>query len=336
MSASPRIIGIGNPCVDYISVVDKLPRPNQGAGIRDFSRQGGGVVPTAIVTAARLGAECGFIGVTGSCTNGRFIREDFTRHGVDISHSVTDEGKYSDFALILSDLETNGRSIVYRGGSIRRLTAADLDKEYLAAADFLHLAGHGEHERLAARWMKEAGKTVVYDASGYDPAQETFLSYIDVFIASEFYYGACFQGLGTYEDNCRAVLAKGPKTVVFTLGEKGSVGLSDQGFFHAPGYQVEVADTVGAGDVYHGAFLFGLAQGWEAERTARFANAAAALKIGAIGGRAGIPTCETVLAFMRDGTVNLEERRERVEFYRNLWMFEKPETRDRRAETGKT
>ena len=316
-----QVIGIGNPCVDYISVLDKLPKPNSGAGIRDFSRQGGGVVPTAIVAAARLGVRCGFVGVTGSCTNGRFIQADFRRHGIDISRSVVHEGAYADFAIILSDLETNGRSIIYRRGDGRHLTVADLDRDYITSADFLHLAGHGEVDRQAARWMKEAGKTVVYDASGYSPELDSLLPDIDVFIASEFYYDDAFQGKDTYEENCRSILDKGPKTVVFTLGEKGSVGLSSEGFFQAPGYQVDVVDTVGAGDVYHGAFLAGLAKGWTMEKTAQFANAVAALKIGAIGGRAGIPTYETTQAFIADGSINLQERQERVDFYRNMWMF---------------
>ena len=63
-----------------------------------------------------------------------------------------------------------------------------------------------------------------------------------------------------------------------------------------PAYEVDTVDTTGAGDVYHGAYLYAAIQGWPIERCLRFASVAAALKCRMLGGRAGIPTVEEVLA----------------------------------------
>ena len=317
------IVGIGKPCIDILSVVNKLPQSNTGSGILDFSRQGGGNVATAMVAAARLGAGVGYIGLSGSCLNGKAIREDFAYNKVDISRSITVEGEPSDFAVILSDLETKGRSILYKGFGMRRLNADDLDKDYITSAEILHLESNpGEAEKTAAVWMREAGKKVAYDVPGYSEQINDFTPYIDYFIASEFYYKAVFGADGDYEKNCKLVSEAGPEIVVFTLGAKGCVGYSKtEGFFVEEGLKVNVVDTLGAGDVFHGAFLAGLAKGFSVRETAKFANAVSAIKIGYIGGRAGIPSFEITDKFMKTGEIDDKELKERVEYYKNKWLF---------------
>ena len=61
---------------------------------------------------------------------------------------------------------------------------------------------------------------------------------------------------------------------------------------------MDVVDTTGAGDVFHGAFLYGLLQGWEAGDILRFANAVSALKCTRLGGRTGIPRSRRSGAFL--------------------------------------
>ena len=318
------IVGIGRPCIDMLTVVQSLPKPNSGSGILDFSRQGGGNVATAMAAAARLGASAGFIGLSGSCIHGKALREDFEYNGVDISHSATIEGMPSDFAIILSDLETRGRSIMYKGGGIRGIEVGDLDREYIASAGFLHLEGCGEPERTAAKWMREAGKKVSFDVARHSEQIDDFTPCIDIFVASEFYYEAVFGDGGDYEKNCKAIAGRGPEIVVFTLGEKGCVGYcKSEGFFVEEAFKVDVFDTLGAGDVYHGAFLAGLAKGMGVRESARFANAVSAVKICYIGGRAGIPSGKTAKKFMETGEIDDSEIKDRVQHYKNRWLYDK-------------
>ena len=319
------IIGMGRPCVDILTVVEKLPKPDSGAGILDFSRQGGGNVATAIVAASRLGVKSGYMGISGSCLNGKFIREDFEYNGVDISRSVTVEKEPSSFSIILSDLETKGRSILYRAGKLRGFEIGDLDKEYITSAGILHLENCGEAESTAARWMREAGKKVAYDVAGYSEQVKNFAPNIDYFIASEFYYKGAFGEAGSfadYEKNCKTVAASGPEIVVFTLGAKGCVGYTEAGgFFVEESFKVDAFDTLGAGDVYHGAFLAGIVKGMAAREAARFANAVCAVKVCYIGGRAGIPTFDVAEKFMETGVIDDAEIKRRVEYYRHKWLF---------------
>lgn len=107
------------------------------------------------------------------------------------------------------------------------------------------------------------------------------------------------EGQGTsVEDFCRRWMAQyGCQIMCVTFGERGSAILKDNKYTEVPGYRVHVADTVGAGDAFSGAFLHGLEQGWDAERIGRFANAVGAL----VASRAGaLPdwNVQEVLALM--------------------------------------
>ena len=86
-------------------------------------------------------------------------------------------------------------------------------------------------------------------------------------------------------------------------------------FFDAPAFRVDVVDTVGAGDVFHGAFVAGLLQGWSVKDICRFASAVSAIKITRQGGRAGIPDMKTVQHFLETGEIDYKEIDERVKFY---------------------
>jgi sugar/nucleoside kinase (ribokinase family) len=89
----------------------------------------------------------------------------------------------------------------------------------------------------------------------------------------------------------------GPPVVVVTEGEHGSWCVSPEGAFHIPAFPVHpVVDTTGAGDVFHGAFLYARTRGWAVRPALRLGAAVAALKCRALGGRAGIPTLEEALA----------------------------------------
>ncbi|HZJ58300.1 MAG TPA: carbohydrate kinase family protein, partial [Clostridia bacterium] len=266
------VVGIDTPCVDLLANIPKIPEANKGTRIQDYSWQGGGKVSSAMVASARLGARCGMIGVVDGDAYGKFCLDDFKDHGIDVSRMIVDKDGETPFSIVLADDHTHGRSIIYYPGTNRPLEVSDLDKDYIQSARYLHLAHDTPVTKQAAVWAREKGTRVVYDADGYRKGIEDMIPLIDVFIASEFFYEAMFKD-GDYEANCRKVQDMGPDIVVFTLGEKGCVGVEGSEFFMEEGFSVEVMDTTGAGDVYHGAFIAGLLQGWDARQTARFSNA---------------------------------------------------------------
>jgi len=141
------------------------------------------------------------------------------------------------------------------------------------------------------------------------------LKYIDVFSASEYFFDNISNDIDI-EACCRRIRGLGPDTVVITFGERGSAGDGADGvFFTEPALDVPAVDTVGAGDVYHGAFIYGLLNDWGARECARWANAVSAIKVTRIGGRAGIPDAATTRKFLETGAIDYAEIDRRVEWY---------------------
>lgn len=296
------VIGIDAPCMDLLVNLKELPGRNCSIPILRSSWQGGGKAATAMVALARLGVRCGIIANVGDDLYGDVINRDFQRHGIDTSRFQQMEGKETSFSLVLSDLDTGGRSIVWKGGGAPLPNR--LDHSYLQQAKYLHIPGVTGVFEEAIRVVRDAGGKVSIDGDRYSPDIMEKLGDIDVFIGSEFFFDKIFQGRGI-ETCCRELQRQGPEIVVFTFGDKGCAGIGPDGrFFHVPAFSVPVVDTTGAGDVFHGAFLYGLLQGWEAHRCAHWASAVSAIKVTRPGGRAGIPDVDMTQEFLKNGSID--------------------------------
>jgi sulfofructose kinase len=114
-------------------------------------------------------------------------------------------------------------------------------------------------------------------------------------------FPTAFTGKTGLREALEEIRGVGPECVVATLGREGAVCLSQGGFTESRGFRVECVDSTGAGDVFHGAFIYGLVQAWDTERILDFANAAAALNCTSIGARGGIAPVEAILDLLETG-----------------------------------
>ncbi len=120
----------------------------------------------------------------------------------------------------------------------------------------------------------------------------------DVLIASH-NFASQFTGIDDPERAMGKMRSLGPEIVGITLGDDGCILSWENNIHREPAFAVNTVDTTGAGDVFHGAFIYGLLQGWPMDKIARFANAVAAMKCRKLGGRAGIPTLDEAMAFLK-------------------------------------
>lgn len=310
-----EIAGYDMPCVDLAVNVDVFPKPNGGAGINALSWQGGGKVASGMTAASRLGAKCAIMGAVGSDDYGRFCYKDFQRHGVDASGLICREGESTSLSIVISDRETQGRSIVYRRGSAQPPKPEELNEKILRDCQWFFISHITGTAMLAAQSAKSAGAKIIVDADSYSSELMEHLDLIDVFIGSEFCYDVLFHDQN-YQHNCQTLCEKGPSVVIFTFGADGCAGYGrDCGGFRLPAYQVPVVDTTGAGDVFHGAYLAGVVRGLDPIASARLATATACIKCTRMGGRAGVPNWNTVQDFLKSGRVDYSEIDRRAEFY---------------------
>jgi sugar/nucleoside kinase (ribokinase family) len=120
-------------------------------------------------------------------------------------------------------------------------------------------------------------------------------------------FGASLTGRSDIWDAGKAMLDRGPSIVVQTEGEDGSYTTTAGASFHTPAFKVDVIDTTGAGDVFHGAYLVGMLHGWNLEAVATFATAVSAIECTKLGGRAGIPGYADVMAFLAERGIHLAQ-----------------------------
>ena len=294
------VVGLGYCAWDYLGVVDHIPEfdaPTVGLG--DFLSSGGGPVATALVALARLGARAGYIGVVGDDEPGYRIKGAFEQAGVDVQRMRVQSGARTPVCMVLVQAQTGQRTILCYRGTRREVDLQPADHAYITSARFLHLDGHHISAAItAAQWMREAGGTVVLDANKPRPRLDELLPWVDVLITNA-RFPTAYTSRQNLNDAADTLMELGAQIVVTTQGESGCVCFTQEGVWNVPGFPVPVVDTTGAGDAFHGAFIYGLMQDWPIERTADFASALAALNCTALGGRAALPTLDQVLSFLR-------------------------------------
>jgi ribokinase len=179
--------------------------------------------------------------------------------------------------------------------------STDVDLSLFPRARILHTDGLlVEASMEAARQAREMGLTVVMDAGTLRDGYLDLVSMVDILIASERFGTALVGTDEPIEKALEALSNRGPKEVVITLGPKGSIGWGAGKTVRQEAFPIIATDTTGAGDVYHGAYIYGLLKGWNMTECMRFASAASALKCMKMGARKGIPTLEETLNFMEN------------------------------------
>lgn len=245
----------------------------------------------------------GFIDTLGNDEMTNFRLGSLRDSGVDVSRMIPRDGPETRISVVFVQEETGERYFSFHKDMFSRpIEPEELDRDYITAARYLHLDGcHPRASLEAARWMQEAGRTVVFDAAKTDRPIPGFMQALvertDVLISGS---GFCPMLTGKEDiwEAGRAALSMGPRIVVQTEGLDGSYTVTADDAFHTPAFEVDVVDTCGAGDVYHGAYLVGLSKNWDLRRTAQFASAVSAIHCTVLGNRKGVPSMAQVEGFL--------------------------------------
>ncbi len=296
------VIGLGASTVDILCLVDHLPAEEEVLRASDISVQGGGPVATAMVTLGRLGARAAMIDTIGDDWRGALIRWEFERDGVSVEHLLSGAGWTSSTSSILVKSDTGARSIVWSPGTAPDFPPDALPRAAIQSAKILHVNGrHWDACVQAVRMAREAGVQVSFDggAGRYRAELDQLVPLTDICIVARD-FAEKYTRESNMEKAAAHLMSSGPRLVVITTGTRGSwVCTRDGKLFHQSAYSmVNVVDTTGCGDSYHGAFLFGLLKGMPLEQTASFASAVAALNTQQLGGRRGLPRYEEVDSFL--------------------------------------
>jgi sulfofructose kinase len=294
------VVGLGSNALDLVGVIDGYPEPDTKSPLREFEVQGGGMIATAMVTCARLGLRARYVGKFGDDYWARLGRRLLARDGVDVRHALRARGSAGHVSIMLVDARTGLRTGFYRRPPAYAIQPDELDRGVITSGRLLHVDGvDAAAAAVAVRWAREAGIRVTMDGERVVEGIDAVWPAVDLLVCNPRFV-AQVTGRARVEEGLIALAARGPARVAVTLAAEGALGLESGRFVRAPGFPVPVVDTNGAGDVFHGACAVGELRGWPLEWTLTFANAVAAMKCRALGGRRGIPRRAAVAAFLAE------------------------------------
>lgn len=295
-------VGFGLNTSDVLAVLAHFPIPGTKMPIEELVSLPGGQTATAMTCVSRLGWAASYVGRFGDDANGTAGRESLINSGVDIGSCVTVRNASNAVSFVLVDKKTGERTIVWSRHPGLAMGPGDVGATCVQAGRVLLVDGHEPTAaRTAARYAREEGIPTVIDVEKISPGIEDLLCEIDVIITSESFPTA-LTGEGELGQALRKLSsAFAPTMVCATLGAKGSLALVGGTEIRTPGFDVDVVDTTGAGDVFRGGFIGGWLLG-ESEATVedvlQYANAVAALSCRSLGARGGIPTAAEVETFL--------------------------------------
>ena len=292
---SASVLCVGHAVQDFVFSVPSIPTTPAKHRATAFASMGGGPAATAAVCIAGLGGTALLAARVGDDAIADLIEAELVGYGVDCAYLRRAAGCSSSVSAVFVD---------ERG---ERLIVNHLDPGLPDAADWLpspEALGCGA-VLADTRWpagamaalvaAREAGLPAVLDADQPIPPDGALLRTATHVAFSQ-------DALAEYTgetDPVQGLHAAGLSTwCCVTVGVQGVHILQNGVHQHLPGHRVPVIDTLGAGDVWHGAFALALAEGQRESSAVRFASAAAALKVQRAGGRRGTPERSELSQFL--------------------------------------
>jgi ribokinase len=314
----PHVVVVGSAHMDLIANAPRLPSPGESLLGSDFGMYPGGKGGNQAVAAAQQGASTAIIARVGDDAFGNQLRESLARKQVDVSLLQIDTAAATGVSPVLMGSDGEYASIVVPGASLS-LTPAHLEaaSEALRSCDVLMLQLEiGMPVSAAAAFLaRSAGATVVINvapaAAVSNASRWEIWRDVDIVVANrdeaEALSGVAVDGAASGIRAATALrMSLGVAGVIVTLGAAGAVLADVSGEIRDPGYEVDVIDTIGAGDAFAGSVAAALARGVGLREAVRLGNAAAALAVGRRGAYDACPTLaeteEFLAANVRRGT----------------------------------
>jgi ribokinase len=300
----PRICVVGSCNIDLTFRTSRLPQPGETLAGRDFHLGFGGKGANQAVMAARLGARVALVGRVGRDVFGEQTLRNHQAEGIDTSHLRVDAQRPSGIASIIVD-DAARNCILIVPGANAGLSPDDVRDSaaviQAAAVLLCQLEVPVETTLEAFRLAKAAEVLTILNPAPAAPLPEELLHLTDLCVPNEteveLLTGQVAGTLAQAVSAAQALLGRGPRTVVLTLGERGALVVEARRTEHVPALPVAAVDSTGAGDAFIGSLGVFLADGQPLRDAVRRANAVAALSVTRLGAQAAFPSQAEVDAF---------------------------------------
>jgi ribokinase len=306
---SPSIVVVGSSNTDMIIKMDRIPRPGETIIGGEFFTAAGGKGANQAVGAARAGGNVTFIARVGKDSFGELAVAGFKQDGINVSYIFNDPTTPSGVALIF--VGKNGEnSIAVASGANEKLSPQDVlnarEAFVGAGAMIAQLETPIETIQAAAELAVEAGVRVILNPAPARQLPDALLRRVSILTPNEteaeMLTGIKITGIESASKAAKALLERGPNTVILTMGSQGAWVATPNMERFSPAFKVNAVDTTAAGDIFNGALAVALVEGISLLDAVRFANAAAALSVTKQGAQPSAPTRREIEAMLSDNS----------------------------------
>ena len=296
-----KILCVGHSAYDITYLLPNFPEENRKYKVEKRCMMSGGPAGNAAYLLSKYSEEVSYITTLGNDLYGKKILEELHEIGVDTRNTIVRDDFVTPCSFIITNTTNGSRTILnYREGN----DVKDLKFTYEKAPEIIHFDGH--ELEIALQIIDMFPNAVkVLDAGSYKEGTRVLATKVDYLICSEDFARAHCKIDHIDESNFKEVLdilgKLNQKTVIVTLGERGSIMLRDGKVHQFKAFKAKAIDTTGAGDIFHGAFVYGLSKGFSLDENIEFCSACASLSVEKIGGRNSIPELKEVYERIKRG-----------------------------------
>ena len=290
-----KVLCIGHAAYDITIPVDSYPVENTKNRISKRIECGGGPASNAAYLLAKWNVETYFAGMIGDDLYGDRIKKEFEEVGVNTKYLIQSKDYQTTSSFVIANQDNGNRTVfAYRPQSLS-MKAIDFD----FIPDFILIDGH-EPELSKDALRRYPNAISVIDA-GRSKKEVIELCYLVNYLVCSKEFAEQVSGikidysdLNTISNVYNYLKNEFKNKIVITLEDKGCVYEKNEEIKVMSSIKVKALDSTGAGDIYHGAFLYGLTQNFDIEKVVSYANLAGAISVTRVGGRYSIPSLEEV------------------------------------------
>lgn len=298
-----KIVVLGSINMDLVTFCERAPRGGETLLGKEFRQIPGGKGANQAVAMGKLGADVTMLGKVGTEGMGEILLNSMEKDGVKTDR-IEKSSVTTGIAKIIVEESGQNRILVVPGAN------GDVDNAYVDRnietvknSDVLvcQLEIPMESVKYAFSKAKEMGKITVLNPAPAAHLDEEIIKNSDYIIPNEteleIITGIKTDTLEGVKEAAAALLQKGVKGLLITLGSKGSLYIDRDKEIMTPAYKVKAVDTTAAGDSFIGGFVKGLSQGMETEQAIELGTKVAAISVTRIGAQTSLPTEEEVKNF---------------------------------------
>ncbi len=290
---------IGHASYDLSMIVDSYPAENSKCETEELIEAGGGPAANAAWVLARWGVPTALAALVGDDSYGKRLREELKATSIDCRLVQSLPQHSTPVSFILVNRSDGSRTIINRKSTSKNLQLEVGDFAGFAP-DLLLFDGHELEASLAALKAFPSAVTIL-DAGSLREGTKVLAEKVQYLVCSE-RFAVQFTGRTDLSADWGAALDPLRKAnrgvVVITLGEHGCVYQDGSRSGHIPALKVSAQDTTAAGDIFHGAFAFGILQNMPLPGALRLATVAAGMSVQHLGGRGATPELAAVRGYL--------------------------------------